>query len=124
MSDILTARLVLRPATAGEVSAVLSGQRRADWAADFPAEGDQVIAGLLVTSRPVGYGTNGSCRAGPCGGQPWLVDAADLDGGAIGADLLATATQLVDVEAHREDGVGSSARGDLDQPVLGLRPAG
>jgi len=27
---------------------VLSGQRRADWAADFPAEGDQVIAGLLA----------------------------------------------------------------------------
>ena len=48
MSDILTARLVLRPVTAEEVSAVLSGQRRADWAADFPAEGDQVIAGLLA----------------------------------------------------------------------------
>ena len=27
---------------------MLSGQRRADWAADFPAEGDQVIAGLLA----------------------------------------------------------------------------
>ena len=48
MSDILTARLVLRPVTAEEVSAVLNGQRRSDWAADFPAEGDQVIAGLLA----------------------------------------------------------------------------
>jgi len=48
MSDIVTARLVLRPATAEEVSAVLNGQRRSDWAADFPAEGDQVIAGLLA----------------------------------------------------------------------------
>ena len=52
MSDILTARLVLRPVTAEEVSAVLSGQRRADWAADFPAEGDQVIAGLLARAGP------------------------------------------------------------------------
>jgi [ribosomal protein S5]-alanine N-acetyltransferase len=48
MSDIVSARLVLRPICAGEVSAVLSGQRRSDWAADFPAEGDQVIAGLLA----------------------------------------------------------------------------
>ena len=48
MSDIVTTRLVLRPITAEEVSAVLSGQRRSDWAGDFPAEGDQVIAGLLA----------------------------------------------------------------------------
>jgi RimJ/RimL family protein N-acetyltransferase len=48
LSGIVTARLVLRPVTAEEVSAVLNGQRRADWAADFPAEGDQVIAGLLA----------------------------------------------------------------------------
>jgi [ribosomal protein S5]-alanine N-acetyltransferase len=45
MSDIVSARLVLRPINAEEVSAVLNGQRRPDWAADFPAEGDQVIAG-------------------------------------------------------------------------------
>ena len=48
MSDIVTARLVLRPITAEEVWAVLNGRRRSDWAADFPAEGDQVIAGLLA----------------------------------------------------------------------------
>jgi ribosomal-protein-alanine N-acetyltransferase len=48
MSDIVTARLALRPIAAAEVSAVLSGQRLSDWAADFPAEGDQVIAGLLA----------------------------------------------------------------------------
>ena len=48
MSDIVTARLVLRPITAEEVWAVLNGRLRSDWAADFPAEGDQVIAGLLA----------------------------------------------------------------------------
>jgi [ribosomal protein S5]-alanine N-acetyltransferase len=48
MSDIVTARLSLRLITADEVSAVLLGQRRSDWAADFPTEGDQVIARLLA----------------------------------------------------------------------------
>jgi [ribosomal protein S5]-alanine N-acetyltransferase len=48
MGEILTARLALRPITGDEVSAVLAGQRRSDWAIDFPAEGDQVIAGLLA----------------------------------------------------------------------------
>jgi [ribosomal protein S5]-alanine N-acetyltransferase len=48
MSEIVTARLALRPITGEEASAVLAGRRRADWAVDFPAEGDQVIAGLLA----------------------------------------------------------------------------
>ena len=55
MSDIVTARLALRPITGEEVSAVLSGQRRSDWAVDFPAEGDRVIARLLArTGLPAG----------------------------------------------------------------------
>jgi ribosomal-protein-alanine N-acetyltransferase len=48
MIAIVTVRLYLRPITDDEVSAVLSDQRRSDWAADFPADGDQVIAGLLA----------------------------------------------------------------------------
>jgi ribosomal-protein-alanine N-acetyltransferase len=55
MSDIITARLALRPVTADEVTAVLAGQRRPDWTDDFPADGDRVIAGLLArTGLPVG----------------------------------------------------------------------
>lgn len=55
MSEIITARLALRPVTADEVTAVLAGQRRPDWAEDFPADGDRVIAGLLArTGLPVG----------------------------------------------------------------------
>jgi [ribosomal protein S5]-alanine N-acetyltransferase len=55
LSEIVTARLALRPITAEDVSAVLNGQRRPDWAADFPAEGDQVVAGLLArTGLPAG----------------------------------------------------------------------
>jgi [ribosomal protein S5]-alanine N-acetyltransferase len=55
VSEIVTARLALRPITAEDVSAVLDGQRRPDWAADFPAEGDQVVAGLLArTGLPAG----------------------------------------------------------------------
>jgi RimJ/RimL family protein N-acetyltransferase len=48
MTDIVTARLALRPISAEEVSAVMSGQRRSGWAADFPADGDQAIAALLA----------------------------------------------------------------------------
>ena len=48
MSEITTARLALRPVTADEATAVLAGQRRPDWAEDFPADGDRVIAGLLA----------------------------------------------------------------------------
>jgi [ribosomal protein S5]-alanine N-acetyltransferase len=48
MSDIVTARLSLRPITAEDVSAVVADRRRSDWAADYPAEGDQVIARLLT----------------------------------------------------------------------------
>jgi len=48
MRDIVTARLALRPITAEDVQAVLSGQRRSDWAGDFPAEGDRVIARVLT----------------------------------------------------------------------------
>jgi [ribosomal protein S5]-alanine N-acetyltransferase len=48
MSDIVTIRLSLRPITAEDVSAVVADQRRSEWAADYPAEGDQVIARLLT----------------------------------------------------------------------------
>ncbi|NUW38612.1 GNAT family N-acetyltransferase [Nonomuraea rhodomycinica] len=46
--DLTTARLILRSWTAAEVEAVLRGERLAHWAADFPAEGDHVIAGLFA----------------------------------------------------------------------------
>ncbi|MFF9759025.1 GNAT family N-acetyltransferase [Streptomyces caelestis] len=46
-ADLTTERLVLRPWTMDEVTAVLDGTRSAHWAEDFPAEGDRVIAGLF-----------------------------------------------------------------------------
>ncbi|MEV4109189.1 GNAT family N-acetyltransferase [Nonomuraea sp. NPDC049695] len=45
--DLTTDRLVLRSWTSDEATAVLDGTRRPHWAEDFPAEGDQVIAGLF-----------------------------------------------------------------------------
>ncbi|MFC0106384.1 GNAT family N-acetyltransferase [Kibdelosporangium aridum] len=42
-----TDRLELRSWTPGEAAAVVDGVRLADWAGDFPAEGDQEIAGLF-----------------------------------------------------------------------------
>lgn len=46
-TDLTTDRLVLRPWTPGEAAAVVDGVRPAHWAEDFPAAGDQVVAGLF-----------------------------------------------------------------------------
>ncbi|RDI68506.1 GNAT family N-acetyltransferase [Nocardia pseudobrasiliensis] len=47
VTDLRTERLVLRRWTSGEIDAVLTDRRLPHWAADFPAEGDRVIAGLI-----------------------------------------------------------------------------
>ncbi|MFI5524924.1 GNAT family N-acetyltransferase [Streptomyces platensis] len=47
-AELRTARLLLRPWTDGELAAVLDGTRRPHWAADFPADGDRVIAGFTA----------------------------------------------------------------------------
>ncbi|MEU7107946.1 GNAT family N-acetyltransferase [Streptomyces sp. NPDC046215] len=57
-SDLITERLVLRPWSPAEVTAVLDDVRPAHWAADFPAEGDRVIAGFIA-GRPEALGPYG-----------------------------------------------------------------
>ncbi|WP_433465129.1 GNAT family N-acetyltransferase [Spirillospora sp. CA-128828] len=47
-SDLITDRLVLRPWSTGEVTAVLDGVRQDHWADDFPSDGDRVIAGVIA----------------------------------------------------------------------------
>ncbi|CCH30795.1 GNAT family N-acetyltransferase [Actinosynnema sp. NPDC047251] len=47
-TDLTTDRLVLRQWTSDDVDAVVAGTRLPHWAADFPAEGDLVIAGLFA----------------------------------------------------------------------------
>ncbi|GAA2972441.1 GNAT family N-acetyltransferase [Streptomyces enissocaesilis] len=47
-TDLITDRLVLRPWSPDELAAVRCDTRLADWAEDFPAEGDRVIAGFLA----------------------------------------------------------------------------
>ncbi|MGP3978590.1 GNAT family N-acetyltransferase [Streptomyces sp. 8N114] len=39
---------MLRPWTTAEAGAVLGGARSVEWADDFPAEGDRVVAGLFA----------------------------------------------------------------------------
>ncbi|MFF5210501.1 GNAT family N-acetyltransferase [Streptosporangium sp. NPDC000396] len=46
-SQLTTDRLVLRPWSMAEATAVLGDTRSVHWADDFPAEGDRVIAGLF-----------------------------------------------------------------------------
>ncbi|MEV5978394.1 GNAT family N-acetyltransferase [Streptomyces sp. NPDC052114] len=57
-ADVITKRLVLRPWTSREATAVLDGIRSPHWADDFPAEGDRVIAGLL-DQHPAWFGAYG-----------------------------------------------------------------
>lgn len=47
-AELLTARLLLRPWTDGELAAVLDGTSQPHWAADFPADGDRIIAGFTA----------------------------------------------------------------------------
>ncbi|MFG3250906.1 GNAT family N-acetyltransferase [Streptomyces sp. NPDC048187] len=57
-TDVTTERLVLRSWTRNEVTEVLGNTRSVHWAADFPAEGDRVIAGLL-DQHPDWFGAYG-----------------------------------------------------------------
>ncbi|WP_406311765.1 GNAT family N-acetyltransferase [Streptosporangium sp. NBC_01639] len=47
-TDLTTDRLLLRPWSTDEITAVLDDARQPHWAEDFPAEGDRVIAGFIV----------------------------------------------------------------------------
>ncbi len=47
--------LVLRPLTPAVVRALVGGRRLDDWAADYPSDGDLVIAGLLDRAGPAAW---------------------------------------------------------------------
>jgi [ribosomal protein S5]-alanine N-acetyltransferase len=51
-SSLLSARLIVRPVPWDAVRAMSGGSRLDDWAADYPAEGDVIIAGLLQDVGP------------------------------------------------------------------------
>ena len=53
--DLPTVRLLLRPWTPETAAAVVAGARCDGWAADFPADGDRVVARLLA-DEPDGPG--------------------------------------------------------------------
>lgn len=57
LPDLTTERLVLRHWPAEDVAAVVAGQRRPHWAADFPADGERLIAGIIAGNpgRPHGH---------------------------------------------------------------------
>ncbi|MFJ9852853.1 GNAT family N-acetyltransferase [Streptomyces sp. NPDC101150] len=57
-TDLTTDRLVLRPWSTDELTAVVSDAHLTHWAQDFPAEGDRVIAQIL-TEAPEGLNAYG-----------------------------------------------------------------
>ncbi|MFF0745093.1 GNAT family N-acetyltransferase [Streptomyces sp. NPDC004111] len=56
--DLTTDRLLLHSWVPGEIDAVLEGRRLPHWAADFPAEGDKMLAGLFP-KNPEWFGPYG-----------------------------------------------------------------
>lgn len=62
-SVLVSARLILRPLPWGAVRAITAGVRLGDWADDYPADGDVVIAGLLQGAHEAPGGP-GAGRAG------------------------------------------------------------
>ncbi|MFE1772977.1 GNAT family N-acetyltransferase [Streptomyces sp. NPDC059008] len=56
--ELLTDRLLLRPWSDDELAAVAGEERRPHWAADFPADGDRVIAGFTA-GNPAARGVHG-----------------------------------------------------------------
>ncbi len=74
-SPVVSARLILRPLPWDAVSAITAGGRLDDWAADYPGDGDVVIAGLLqgaggAAGGPGAGGPGGSPGAGGAAGSP------------------------------------------------------
>jgi ribosomal-protein-alanine N-acetyltransferase len=53
-SSLLSARLIVRPLPWDAVRAISGGSRLDDWAADYPSEGDVIIAGLLQDAGAAG----------------------------------------------------------------------
>ena len=51
-SSLVSARLIVRPLPWDAVRAISGGSRLDDWAADYPSEGDVIIAGLLQDAGP------------------------------------------------------------------------
>ncbi|MGP8301710.1 GNAT family N-acetyltransferase [Streptomyces inhibens] len=74
-TDLLTDRLVLRPWSDAETTAVVTGTRQPHWAADFPADGDRVIAGFTAEHPQA---------RGPYGQRQIIERASGLVVGAIG----------------------------------------
>ncbi|MGW6915210.1 GNAT family N-acetyltransferase [Kitasatospora sp. NPDC054939] len=57
--ELTTDRLVLRPWTETELAAVIDDRQLGHWAADFPSEGDRVIAGYVAKDPEVRAGAFG-----------------------------------------------------------------
>lgn len=67
-STLVSARLMLRPVPWDAVLAITAGDRLDDWAADYPSEGDVMIAGLLQGAGQV-VGQAAEQAAGQGAGQ-------------------------------------------------------
>src|SRR5947209_8659360 len=78
-------RLLLRPLDLETARRVAAGRPVGPrWAADFPAEGDVVLAGLLVLAADAGPDEAGDRTGTLPWAQPWLVVYDGLVVGTVG----------------------------------------
>jgi GNAT superfamily N-acetyltransferase len=77
VSAVLSARLILRPLPWDAVRVITAGGRLDDWAADYPGDGDVVIAGLLQDLGGAAGGPGARGAAGARGGDQSLAGAAE-----------------------------------------------
>ena len=67
----MSARLVLRPLPWDAVRAITAGARLGDWAGDYPADGDVVIARLLQGAEEATGGLVTGQAVGDAGDEAW-----------------------------------------------------
>ena len=70
-SALVSARLILRPLPWGAVRAITAGVRLGDWADDYPADGDVVIAGLLQGAHEAPGGPGAGRAGGDAADEAW-----------------------------------------------------
>jgi [ribosomal protein S5]-alanine N-acetyltransferase len=70
-SAVVSARLILRPWPWDAVRAITAGDRLDDWAADYPGDGDVMIAGLLRDAQEAAGGPGAGWSGGDAADEAW-----------------------------------------------------
>ena len=86
-TDLMLQRICLRPVSQEMARAIVDGDRRDDWAPDYPTDGDVVICAVVLRAIDAGVAYRPPSLATPWTG-PWQIcvrnDAGETVIGAVG----------------------------------------